>query len=88
MRASYRVALGGICTGLAVLMLLLSGVFPMMEYAFPAIAGLFLVPLVLEVGCSTALAAYAAAAVLGILLSPNREGALLFLFFFGYYPVV
>lgn len=85
---SKKVALGGICTGLSVVVLFFSGVFPMMEYAVPALAGLMLVPLVAELGYRYALLGWLAASVLGLLLVPNREAAFLFACFFGVYPII
>ena len=81
-----KLALGGVMTALAVVMLLLS-VVPMTEYAMPALAGAMLLPVVMECGRRWAVGAYIAAALLALLLAPSLEAKVLFLSFFGYYPI-
>ena len=88
MKPAKKVAFGGICTALAVVILLFSTVLPTMEYSIPAIAGLMLVPLVAEFGIRYALLGWGAASILGLLLVPNREAAVLFVCFFGIYPIL
>ncbi len=60
----------------------------MATYAMPALAGMMLVPIVIELGCKTALIVYAAAAILALLVTPDPEAAIMFLAFFGYYPTI
>ncbi len=85
---STRVALGGISAALALTLLLLSSLFPFATYAVPAMAGIALLPIALELGLSTASLSYAAVALLGLLILPDREVAMLFIAFFGYYPIL
>lgn len=87
MKTTSRIALSSMLCALSLLCLLLT-VFPFATYALPAMAGVFLVPLVVECGKKTALCAYAAVAVLAVLLVPDMEAKVLFIAFFGYYPVL
>ena len=61
--------------------------FPYLTYAVPAVAGLFIMVAVIEAGYKWALGAYAAASVL-VFLFAEPEGKLLYICFFGYYPIL
>lgn len=84
---SRRMALCGVMTALGVVFMLMGGVIPLATFCCPALAGLALVPVLVESGGKMAMGSYAAVAVLNLLLSPDKESALLFAFL-GYYPVV
>lgn len=88
MKSSFRMAYGGIVAALSLVCMFLSGVFPFAEYALPAMAGLCLVALVIEFGYKTAVIAYVAISLLSLLVTPNKEAVILFIVFFGYYPVL
>lgn len=81
------IALGGILTAAAVMVLLLT-IFPFATYALPPLAGAFLIPLVIECGKKWALWAYAAVSLIALLIVPDVEAKMLFIAFFGYYPIV
>lgn len=83
---SRKIALCGMMVALGAAVMLLGGVIPVMTFCSPAIAGLTLLPVLSEYGKKWALAAYVAIAALGLMLSPDKESALLFAFL-GYYPV-
>lgn len=82
------VALCGILTALGVVCLFLAGLLPMFSYALPALAGIILVPAVVELGPRWAWPTYAAVSILGLLLAPSKETALLFVLFFGHYTIL
>ena len=86
-RSSMRMALGGVICALSLLCMFLSGIFPFAEYTCPALAGILLIVLVLEFGRKTAWIAYGAVALLSLFITPNKEAAMLFLVFLGYYPI-
>jgi hypothetical protein len=85
--SSRQTALGGLLTALAVVILLLGGVIPLATFCAPLLAMAALLPVLEEQGPRAAATAYAAAAVLALLLVPDRETALVFLFF-GWYPLL
>jgi len=87
-RKSSQVAVGGMASGLCLLLMFMTGIIPFSEYACPTFAGLVLIAVVEELGRGTALIVYAAASLLGLLLTPKKEAAILFVFFFGYYPTI
>ena len=87
MKRSAKVALGGIFSALSLLFMLLT-LFPYATYALPALAGVALLPVALECGTRWALGAYAVVSVLSFLVAPSMEARILFVLFFGYYPIL
>ena len=85
---SSQVAVGGMASGLCLLLMFLTGMIPFSEYACPTFAGLVLIAVAEEMGRKTALIVYGAVSLLSLLLTPSKEAAILFVFFFGYYPVI
>lgn len=85
---SGKVALGGIITALCTVFMFLTGLIPIGTYALPALAGTVLILIVIELGVKWAWAVYAAVALLSMLLAADKEAAVLFLLFFGYYPIL
>ena len=65
----------------------LAAYFPYITYAAPAIAGLMLLPAVIEINVFWAFGGFAAS-LLPVLLLAETEAKLLYLFFFGWYPIV
>ena len=72
---------------LAVLFLFLGGVLPLALYACPLLASVCLLPVREECRASYQWCCFFAAAILGLLLGPDKESALLFCFL-GYYPLL
>ncbi len=87
MKQSGRIAVGGVFSALALACMLMT-IFPYATYALPAMAGVCLIPVVLELGWRWGWMAYAVTALLSPLLAADKEAALLFIAFFGYYPVL
>ncbi len=71
---------------LAVVFMLLS-YFPYLTYAIPAIAGLFIMAVVIEINYKWAFLSYLSSAVL-VFLFAEPESRLLYIFFLGYYPIL
>jgi hypothetical protein len=84
---SQKMALCGLLTALASVCMLLGAVLPGALYCAPILAMLCLLPLQEEYGVPAALCAYGAAGALTLLLAPDKELALVFLFF-GWYPAL
>lgn len=87
MKNSRRMALTGVLCALAVVVMMMGGLIPLATFCCPAIAALVLIPIFVECGEKLAWAAWAAVAMLGMMLCPDKEAALLFVFV-GYYPVL
>lgn len=87
MRKSSKTALGGIIAALSLVLMLLSTVIPFLTYVLPAMAGIILMIMVIEISRKWALAAYFAVSVLSLLILADKETALMYAAFFGYYPI-
>ncbi len=88
MRNSGKIALGGLISALCLVCMFLTGLIPFATIALPAIAGVLLIVVVIELGKRWALLVYAAVSLLSILLTADMEAKLLFILFFGYYPIL
>ena len=71
---------------LAVAFMMLS-YFPYLTYAIPAVAGLFIMAVVIELDLKWAFLSYTSSAVLTFLFA-EPESKLMYVFFLGYYPIV
>jgi hypothetical protein len=87
LRQTGKVALGGVLGALSLTFMLLT-FFPFGTYALPAISGAVLIPFVIEINASSGWLVYAAVAILSLFISPDMEAKLLFISFFGYYPIL
>ena len=85
---STQVALGGLSAALCLVIMLGTVLIPFATYAAPALAGIALIPIAIELGLPVAGITYTAVALLSLLMVPDREAALMFIAFFGYYPVL
>ncbi len=88
MKTSVKVSMGGVVAALSLVLMLMTSVIPFGTYAFPAFAGILLVVLVLNLGFGYAFAVFAGTAVLSFLLLTDKEAALYYTVFLGYYPIV
>lgn len=85
---SKVIALSGLIVALSVTCMFFTGLFPFATFALPALAGILLMTLSVEFGLKIALTAFAGVALLSLLIAPDKEAALLFTAFFGYYPLI
>ena len=81
MRNSGKIALGGLISALCLVCMFLTGLIPFATIALPAIAGVLLIVVVIELGKRWALLVYAAVSLLSILLTADMEAKLLFILF-------
>ena len=82
-----QMARGGVLGALAVVIMSLGTLIPVMTYVCPMACALLLEVVRLTCGQRVAWAWYGAVAILGLLLSPDKEAAALYAFI-GYYPIV
>ena len=80
-------ALCGVLAALAVALLFLGGTLPFASIACPVLASLVLIPVYAENGAKWGFLWYVTTSLLGVLLAPDKEAAVLFVFF-GYYPML
>ena len=85
---TIRVAFTAVVAALAAVFMNKAGVIPVAKVSLPAIAGLLAIPVVYECGVRWGFGLYAVVSVLSFLFTADREAALLYIVFFGYYPVL
>ena len=87
MKKSEQVALCGVVAALCTLLMFMTGMFPFSTYALPALAGLLMVTVAVETGPTWAYTLYAAVSLLSFIMTPDKEAMLIFVAFFGHYPI-
>lgn len=87
-KTSYKVAIGGVVSALCLTLMFLTGVFPLLSMALPIYAGALMIVVSHEVNSGWAFSAYFAVSILSLFLTPDKEAALLFIMYFGYYPII
>ena len=87
MKRTSKITLSAMMAALATATMLLS-FFPYLTYAIPAVAGLFIMVVVIEIDLKWAMLSYLASAVISLLILPEPESKLLYICFLGYYPVL
>ena len=83
-----KIAMGGICTALAVIFMFGASFVPGIELTLFLISSLFTAVMVLEAGAAGGLSVFAAASLLGLILVPNKLALVPYIFCFGYYAVL
>lgn len=87
MKQSSKCAIGGIVAAVSLVLLISVAVIPFLTYALPAVAGALVIFMVVETDKKWAFGVYCTVAILGMLLVPDKEVAVMYLAFFGYYPI-
>ncbi|MBQ7757400.1 MAG: hypothetical protein IJ031_05205 [Oscillospiraceae bacterium] len=85
---SFNVALGGVCAALAVVLMLITAIIPVLDFAMPAVAGFLMAVIVIEINKKWAVITYVAVSLVSLLVVPTKEVGVLFALFFGYYPIL
>lgn len=86
--SANRVSLVGMFTTLSLAFLYLSTISPTARLGVTAIAGIFPAGAVVSAGLGAGFFCYAATGILGLLLLPNKSCAVLYLLFFGLWPML
>lgn len=87
-KLSFKVAFGGVTAALSLVLMIAAGVTSTLVYAIPMIAGALLMALVIEFGAGFSSLIYVAVSVISILILGNKEAAIMYVAFFGYYPIL
>ena len=69
-------------------MLYIAAVFPTGQIGLVAVASLFVAAAVIESGPGSGISVFIVSSALGILLVANKTPPILYILFFGYYPIV
>lgn len=84
----YIVSLCGVMSGLALALMFIMGMVPSFEYISPAVGGVLILTVRKQLGVKYGLVCYLCVALLSLLLVPNYEASMMFLFLLGYYPII
>lgn len=87
-KGALRVTLPAVLAALGVLFLYLSSMAPTGRWGLVAVAGLLPAAAVVSLDLWAGFATYAVTGVLGFFLAPDKLNILLYLLFFGIYPMV
>ena len=68
--------------------MLITYISPIVTYTAPPFAGILLIIIIKEISRKWAFGTYAAIGVLSLLFIADKESAVFFVFFFGYYPIL
>ena len=85
--SARSIALSGVLAALAIVIMCLGGLIPLATYICPMLCALICFFVLRLCGRRIAWAWYAAVSLLCVLIGPDKEAALVFLFL-GYYPIV
>ena len=85
---TFRLVYCSLISALSAGIMLVTSMIPVGTYAAPIISGLLLISIVIEFGWEWALAVYSVVCVLAMMMSADKEAALYFVAFFGYYPAL
>jgi hypothetical protein len=86
--ANYKTALGGIISALCLMLMFTTSLSPVLYLVMPMLAGLLLMIMIFEAGIKWAWTAYLSVSILSILITFNKEAVLMFIMFFGHYPML
>lgn len=84
----YIVSLCGVMSGLALALMFVLGMVPSFEYISPGLGGMLIWIIRKHLGVKYGLVSYLAVGMLGLLVVPNYEATMMFLFLLGYYPII
>lgn len=80
--------MGGVISSLCILAMFLTGVAPFLYITLPMISGALITIIVVEVNTSWAVLTYIAVSLLSVFVTFDKEAALIFILFFGHYPIL
>ncbi|MGN1139205.1 MAG: hypothetical protein ACI4RM_07130 [Ruminococcus sp.] len=88
MKNTFKVALCGVISAFALVLMLLTGIIWGGTYAFPCFAGMLLTVVVIEFSPKWAYCVYGAVSLLSLILAGDKEAVVYFILFFGFYPIL
>lgn len=88
MKQNKKLILSSIVAALSLFLMIIAGIIPIGTYAIPVLASLLYIVLVKEIGYGWAVMAYAVTSIMSLILCADKETAINFILFFGYYPIL
>ena len=87
-RDTRKITIPALFSALCVVTLYIASIWPAGMFGLVAFASVFVAAAVIEIGLASGIYVFTVSSALGMLILPNRAAAILFVLFFGYYPVV
>lgn len=84
----YRIALGGTLASFCLLALFVTGVLPMFYLIMPMLCSLLVMIMAATTTPYWAFIMYLAVGILSLFITPNKDASLIFILFFGHYPLI
>ena len=88
MKNTLKAAICGISSALSVLLLFFGGASFVFAYIMPMVTGLIMIILKRTCGTSWAITSFVSVSFLSFMLVADRECVLMYILFFGYYPIL
>ena len=88
MKQTQKLAVGGLMTAFAAVIMLISNFIPSATFVFPAAAGIIVYILSMAAGNRYAWISFFAVSVLSFFICTDRMVSLCFILFLGYYPLI
>ena len=88
MKKTQSIAICGLLTAFAVVVMMISNLMPSGMYTFPAVSGVIVYTAAITSGRSYSWLAYIAVSILSLFLCADKQAPLCFILFFGYYPLL
>lgn len=85
---SYKVSLGGVISALCLMLMFTTALSPVFYLVMPIFSGMLILSVKFEAGNKWAMLAYGTVSILSMLITFNKESVMMFIMFFGYYPVI
>jgi len=87
-KKTRSITLTALISALAVVMLYIASIWPTGRIGFVAVASVFTAAAVIEAGIRPGIYVFIVSSALSLLLIPEKSAAILYIAFFGYYPVI
>ena len=87
-KSTKKISVCALLCALSVAVLYIASVMPTGQLGITAIASLLGISAVIETDIKGGIAVFAATSVLGFLVIPEKSALLLYVLFFGYYPIL
>lgn len=88
MHKSKQIAFSGLLSALSVVLMFLGSSISVLSYIMPLLSGLIMIIVTENINKKTAVLVYISVSVLSIVLLTDKECALFYISFFGYYPII
>jgi len=86
-KKTRKMTLSALFAALCVISLFIASVWPTGRFGLVAFASLFVAAAVVEGKMSSGISVFVVSSITGMLILPNRAAPILFIAFFGYYPI-